>query len=144
MSNIKEFYKNTKNAKPHDNVKDFINTYKGVAKKAIDLGCGEGRDTIFLLKNNWYVTAIDRENTKSDIEEKLTEDEKIRFNFKCQNFENIKLEKADLIVANFSIPFCNKEMFKKLWAEIVGNINKNRIFCWKFLWKKRFLGLFRK
>ena len=52
MGNIEEFYKNTKNALPHENVKEFIslNIKSG---KAIDLGCGAGRDSIFLIKNNW-------------------------------------------------------------------------------------------
>lgn len=128
MGNIEKFYENTKNAMPHDNIKKFIemNTKNG---NAIDLGCGAGRDTIFLIKNNWNVIAIDREDTKDIIEVSLNAEELKRFKFVQQNFENIQLDKNDLIVSNFSIPFCNKNHFNDFWFKIVNSINSNRILC---------------
>ena len=138
MGNIKNFYKNTKNAMPHDNVKKIIEI-ENKKGNAIDLGCGAGRDTIFLIKNNWNVTAIDRENTKDMIASKLTIEELKRLKFICQDFENIKLDKSDLVVANFSIPFCNKKYFNELWNKIVNSINTSRIFCWKLFRVKRFM-----
>lgn len=59
MGNIERFYENTKNAMPHENVKRLIEI-ENKKGNAIDLGCGAGRDTVFLIKNNWNVTAIDR------------------------------------------------------------------------------------
>lgn len=138
MRNIKKFYKNTKNAMPHDNVKKIIEI-ENKKGNAIDLGCGAGRDTIFLIKNNWNVTAIDRENTKDMIESKLTIEELKKLKFICQDFENIKLDKSDLVVTNFSIPFCNKKYFNELWNKIVNSINTSRIFCWKLFRVKRFM-----
>ena len=44
------YYENTKNAPPHKNIKKFIKL-ENKTGKAIDLGCGAGRDTIFLIKN---------------------------------------------------------------------------------------------
>ena len=128
MGNIEKFYENTKNGMPHDNIKKFIemNTRNG---NAIDLGCGAGRDTIFLIKNNWNVIAIDREDTKDIIEIILNAEELKRFKFVQQNFENIQLDKNDLIVSNFSIPFCNKNHFNDFWLKIVNSINSNRILC---------------
>jgi tellurite methyltransferase len=128
MGNIEKFYENTKNGMPHDNIKKFIemNTRNG---NAIDLGCGAGRDTIFLIKNNWNVIAIDREDTKDIIEISLNAEELKKFKFVQQNFENIQLDKNDLIVSNFSIPFCNKNHFNDFWLKIVNSINSNRILC---------------
>ena len=131
MRRIEKYYENTKNALPHKNVKEFIKLEKKVGK-AIDLGCGTGRDTVFLIKNNWNVLAIDRENTKEIIYDKLNEKEKNRFRFICQSFEEIELEKNDLIVANYSIPFCSKENFNDFWIKIVESINKNGYFVGNF------------
>lgn len=138
MGNIERFYENTKNAMPHENVKRLIEI-ENKKGNAIDLGCGAGRNTVFLIKNNWNVTAIDREDTRNIIESNLNIEELKRFKFICQDFKNIKLDKNDLIVSNFSLPFCNKKIFNEFWNKIIDSINTNRIFCWKFFWIKRFL-----
>ena len=139
MNNIDKYYKNTQNALPHQNVKKFIDLNKKTGN-AIDLGCGTGRDTAFLIKNNWNVLAIDRENTKELIESKLNIDELQKFKFICQNFENVALPNNNLIISNFSIPFCGKKFFEEFWNKIVFSIEIGRIFCWKLFWLKRFLG----
>lgn len=139
MSTIEKYYKNTENALPHPMVKKIANI-DIQPKKAIDLGCGAGRDTIYLIKNNWNVLAIDRENTEETISSKLDTEEIKKFRFNSQTFEDIKLEKNNLLVANFSIPFCNKENFNAFWNKITDSILKERIFCRKFFWLKRFMG----
>lgn len=135
MEDIKKYYENTKNLLPHPMVKKIINM-NIKPEKAIDLGCGAGRDTIFLIKNGWNVLAIDRENTEEIIGSKLDNEEINKFRFDNQNFENIELEANNLLVANFSIPFCNKDCFYSLWDKITKSILENRIFCWKFFWIK--------
>ena len=135
MRNIEKFYENTKNAMPHYNIKKFVEM-KTKTGNSIDLGCGAGRDTIFLIKNNWNVTAIDREDTQNIIETNLNTEDLKKFKFMCQNFENIKLYKNDLIVSNFSIPFCSKNYFNDFWNKIVNSINNGRVLCWKFFWIK--------
>ena len=139
MDNIDKYYENTQNALPHQNVKKFIEMNNKTGN-AIDLGCGTGRDTVFLIKNNWNVLAIDREDTRELIETKLNKDELQKFKFVCQNFENIELEKNNLVVSNFSIPFCSKNYFGEFWNKVVNSIEVERIFCRKLFWIKRFLG----
>lgn len=103
-----------------------------VPKYAIDLGCGAGRDTIYLIKSGWKVLSIDRENTSEFISSKLNNEELEKFNFKCQEFENIELDKNNLLVANFSIPFCNKEHFDEFWNKIANSILKDGFFVGNF------------
>ena len=54
MGDIQKYYENTENALPHPMVKKFIKMNSN-PKYAIDLGCGAGRDTIYLIKNGWKV-----------------------------------------------------------------------------------------
>ena len=136
MNEIYKYYKNTKNALPHENIKKFLEI-DILPGNAIELGCGAGRDTICLIKNGWNVLAIDREDTKGLIEEKINENELEKLRFSVQNFENIKLEKNNLIVSNYSIPFCGKKYFKEFWNKIEESIEKGRIFCWQLFWSKR-------
>jgi SAM-dependent methyltransferase len=132
MNKIKDYYKNTKDAEPHSNVIKFmqINPKEG---NAVDLGCGVGRDTVFLLKNGWNVLSIDKNNTEKIIAEKLNQEELKRFKFRTQKFEENKLEKNNLVVANFSIPFCNKQYFNNFWNEITNSISKDGYFVGNFL-----------
>ena len=139
MNNMKKYYKNTENALPNIIIRKFIEM-KIKPSNAIDLGCGAGRDTIYLIKNGWNVLSIDKEDTGKFISSKLNEEEIKRFRFVRQDFENIELEKNNLLVANFSILFCKKDCFNELWNKITNSILKERILCGKFFWIKRFMG----
>ena len=137
--NKEEYYNITKNAKPHLNVLNFLN-FNVLPGKAVDLGCGAGRDTIELLKNNWKVLSIDKEDTESIIREQLNQKESENFKFEKCFFGEMNLPKVNLIVANFSLPFSKKEFFNDLWKNITNSLSNERLFCWKFLWKKRYMG----
>jgi len=140
MDNNKEKYYNlTKGMKPHLNVLKFL-SLNLPPQNAIDIGCGAGRDTIALLKNNWEVLSIDKENTESIIREGLSAKELEKFHFQNCFFGEMNLPKVNLVVANFSLPFSKKEYFNLIWKKIKDSILDERIFCRKFFWKKRFLG----
>lgn len=121
MEKIEKYYENTTEAKPNYTVKRFIelNVKPG---NAIELGCGAGRDTVYLIKNGWNVLAIDREEVKSKIEAKLTKEEMKKFNFLKQKFEDVKIEKNNLVVDNF----------KELWNKIKNGILKGGYFVGNF------------
>lgn len=130
MRNIEQYYNNTESEKPRKNVQYLIEKVKCNPGKAVELGCGAGNDTVYLIKNNWNVLAIDREEVKGRIVKRLNNEELEKFRFQRQNFESLGLEKSNLIVANYSLPFCDKDKFEELWNKIKRNILPNRIFCW--------------
>ena len=68
--NIEKYYDNTENEMPNYTVKKFIelNVEPG---NAVELGCGAGRDTVYLIRNGWNVLAIDREDVETRIVSKL-------------------------------------------------------------------------
>lgn len=133
--NIEKYYDNTENEMPNYTVKKFIelNVEPG---NAVELGCGAGRDTVYLIRNGWNVLAIDREDVETRIVSKLLVEELEQFEFFKQRFEAIKLENGNLVVANFSLPFCNKNDFKKLWAKINHSVLKDGYFVGNFLGDK--------
>lgn len=74
MKNANEYYKKTMNNKPSGLVRSFFDfkyneMFEG--NTAIDLGCGAGNDTEFLISKGFQVTAVDnQEAVKDKFEEK--------------------------------------------------------------------------
>ena len=95
---------------------------------AIDLGCGSGNETVYMIKNGVKVEAIDRQLNKEFILNRLNDKEKEKISFLEQEFESIELKNADAITAFFSIPFCNPDYFDELWNKIYESINVNGYF----------------
>ena len=132
MKNAFEYYDKTKNSNVPKNLRMFMDM-KVEAGVCIDLGCGAGRDTVFLIKNGWKVIAIDKEDTEKMIRSSLQEEEQNYLEFIKQDFENnIILQSCNLLVANSSLSFCNRKNFDDLWKKIVDSISKDGYFVGNF------------
>jgi len=131
MRDIEKYYNSTKDAKPNYTVQKFIELDIQPGK-AVELGCGAGRDTVYLIKHGWNVTAMDRENVESIIKKRLSENEIKQLRFLRQDFEHLEIEKNNLVVANFSLPFCNQDNFKIVWNKIENSLLKNGYFAGNF------------
>lgn len=86
---------------------------------AVDIGCGDGRDTVELLRRGWRVLAIDghpdafrRLHARTDIAGKD------RLECLHAPFEGLELPPALLVNASFSLPFCDPDHFDALWRAI--------------------------
>lgn len=90
---------------------------------AVDLGCGDGRDTVELLHRGWRVLgidgqaeAIDRLQSRPD----LTSAELDRLETQVSSFQSAILPiNVDLINFSFALPFCPPASFPTLWTQIV-------------------------
>jgi trans-aconitate methyltransferase len=88
---------------------------------AVDLGCGEGRDTAELLRRGWRVLAIDAHPMALDLLQRrsdLPPQASARLATRLQPFERVDIPECDLLNASFSLPFCPPEHFDALWAKI--------------------------
>ena len=91
--------------------------------RAVDLGCGDGRDTIELLRRGWSVIAIDAEaialerlKARPDLppEAKLTT--------LCTKFEEAEWPEVALVNASFALPSCPPALFPALWRKITDSL----------------------
>ncbi|CDN14806.1 MAG: class I SAM-dependent methyltransferase [Richelia sp.] len=97
---------------------------------AIDLGCGNGRDTVEMLHRGWRVLAIDGE--QEGINRLLSNPniDRQQLETDLMKFESLVLPKSvDLINASFSLPFCQPPYFPRLWDTIVASLRSGGRFC---------------
>lgn len=105
-------------------------------KTAIDLGCGTGIDTFFLLANGWHVTAIDKESAAIEtIQSGLVSNntETMNINTVISSFEEMTLHPAMLINATFALPFCHPAYFNAVWERIRESLQPNGRFAGQLL-----------
>ena len=89
--------------------------------RAVDLGCGGGRDAVELLRRGWRVLALDAQ--ASAIEALRTRDDLPatgRLETIVCGFEHAAIPGADLVNASFALPLCRPDAFPWLWARITA------------------------
>lgn len=135
MMNPEKYYKATMKNNASALIRNFF-MYKYDKKlkgnTALDLGCGVGNDTEFLLSKGFKVTAVDCEESVKDIFKNK--------NIKSNNldiiigdFSKIELPSTDLVLANFSMPFV-EENFQEFIENLLNkNINPQGFFVGNFL-----------
>ena len=74
MQNWIQYYDKTKKEYPRNNVKFLIDSLNLKPTNAIDLGCGQGNDTVYLINNDFKVLGIDKENVEEIIRKRLSQD----------------------------------------------------------------------
>ena len=96
---------------------------------SVDLGCGNGRDTAELLRQNWRVLAIDGQAEAIDQLRQRDDLNRMYLEARVQNFEDLTLPPdVDLVNASFCLPFCPAEHFSELWEVIVSALKKGGRF----------------
>jgi len=99
-------------------------------RTAIDLGCGEGTDSLELLARGWTVTAVDAEPAGlASLQARTPPSAAERLEIVCASFTQADLPRAWLIHAGFSLPFCPPAEFPVLWTRIRGALVPGGIFA---------------
>lgn len=105
---------------------------------AIDLGCGEGRDTSVLLARGWRVTAID--GHPEAFERLLSRPDLVnreRLVTLHAAFEGLGARLGErgtamLVNASFALPFCRPRDFAELWSGIERVLSGGGRFAGQF------------
>jgi tellurite methyltransferase len=97
---------------------------------AVDIGCGDGTDSLALLERGWDVLSIDAEDDAiRRLRARLTDDMAARSTTVVSPMEAIDLPPTDLVFASFSLPFCPPEAFPELWARIRASLRPGGHFA---------------
>lgn len=99
-------------------------------RRAVDLGCGNGRDTIELLRRGWRVLAIDAEPAAiARLRARPDLPAGAHLETLCARFEDATWPAADLVNASFSLPLCPSDRFAGLWARLVASLRPGGRFA---------------
>jgi tellurite methyltransferase len=122
-SDWRDYYARVTGRPPRRTLLAALDGFGGVPGRAVDLGCGEGRDTIELLRRGWSVLAIDAE--ASAIERLLARPDRppgAALETRVARFEETAWPEVDLVTASFALPLCPAEIFPALWARLLGSL----------------------
>ena len=88
--------------------------------RAVDLGCGNGRDTVEMLRRGWKVLAVDAELSAIEgINARVTGENKTLLETQVARFEGVILPKSELINSSFALPLVSPVDFPDLWDKIL-------------------------
>lgn len=87
---------------------------------AVDLGSGDGTETLALLARGWSVTAIDGEPAAlTRLLASVPRQHEARLTTVNARFEDVVIPAADLVYATYSLPFCPPHRFEHFRLRIV-------------------------
>ncbi|HST05476.1 MAG TPA: class I SAM-dependent methyltransferase [Chloroflexia bacterium] len=98
---------------------------------ALDLGCGGGRGTRFLLSRGWYVTAVDNEPASIAIVSAIDSHhlQVVKSAFEAFDFGE---DRYDLVSAQFSLPFVHRDQFVSVFDRLKRSIKPGGVFAGQF------------
>ncbi|HXY99504.1 MAG TPA: methyltransferase domain-containing protein [Stellaceae bacterium] len=123
-SDWQEYYERTAGRPPRRTLLLALERFgAGSGRSAVDLGCGDGRDTVELLRRGWRVLAIDAELAALErLRHRADLPPGAAVETRCQRFEDADWPAADLVNASFSLPLVPPARFPALWAKIAGSL----------------------
>ena len=132
-----EYYRKVEGRAPRqlllDALKPFLDAPPQPGRHAIDLGCGDGTETVALLELSWSVLAVDGEPAAiRRLMQRVPPESRARLQTQVAKFEDVVLTPADLVHASLSLPFCAPKHFLRLWNKIVSAIKPGGRFAGQF------------
>ncbi|GCE23893.1 class I SAM-dependent methyltransferase [Dictyobacter kobayashii] len=124
-----QFYLLTKDKPPSAGLLQAISLLDHIGGEALDLGCGAGRDTRYLLQRGFRVTAVDQEEASLAA---LTTLSTGKLTLVQAAFEDFSFATYELINAHFALPFIAKEQFTTVFDRLKQSLKPGGIVVGQF------------
>ena len=127
MESAADFLERTKDQQPSTWLSLVVEAMDGRSGNALDLGCGAGRDTRFLLEKGFRVTAVDKEG---EVKKYLCALPQEHLRVVVSRFEDFDFpeNQYDLINASFSLPFTHREKFDEVFQRMEKSLRIGGVF----------------
>lgn len=124
-----DYYEATKDNPPTKILVSSVDLLEDTAGKALELGAGSPKDSIYLLEKGFEVTAVDKAPGSKKLFSGLESNK--NFKFISSSFSEFEFEKDKytLISAQRSLPFINsEEELKKVFGNIKNSLKTGGVF----------------
>ena len=119
---------------------DRFDAERPASKRAVDLGCGNGRDTVAMLARGWRVLAIDAEPTAIDglcarrgLPGRGGLPGLARLETRVARFEETRWGACSLVNSGFALPLAPPAGFAAMWPRLVASLTPGgRLSCQLF------------
>lgn len=96
---------------------------------AVDLGCGDGTETHWLLERGWSVTAVDVTPEALDLVRDKADEHRERLEVVLVDLAEYAVPPADLVLASASLPFVPPHAFGALWERLTGAVRPGGVLA---------------
>ena len=128
----RDYYRKTGDRPPRETLLYALERFgdRPAGRRAVDLGCGTGRDAVELLRRGWSVLAIDSEpDAVAGLRARPELPHGARLETLTARFEDANWPEVDLVNASFALPLCPPEAFPRLWARILAPLRPGGRFA---------------
>ncbi|RAU18507.1 class I SAM-dependent methyltransferase [Nitrincola tibetensis] len=103
-------------------------------KVAVDVGCGAGRDALFLAESGFRVHAYDKSDAAiARLEDVCSRHLNQRLFAQVSRFDRFEYPKSSLVSACSSLFFCPPDQFERAWQNITQSLVPGGVFCGHFM-----------
>jgi SAM-dependent methyltransferase len=97
---------------------------------AVDLGCGDGTETLALLAGGWTVVAVDAAaEGVTRLRAAVPAAAASRLTTLFAPFHEVELPDADFVYAGLSLPFCDPAEFGEAWRRSAGAVRPGGVLA---------------
>lgn len=119
---------------PRELLLEVLSSFGPDERDAVDLGCGQGIDTLAMLQAGWRVYAVDgQEEAIRRLLARVPPSLEPSLRAEVAFMEEVDLPPVDLVWASFSLFFSPPEWFGDLWDKVVTAVRPGGRFAGELL-----------